>query len=315
MAPAHPARKSAEYVWLNGSLEPWDQANIHISSVGASGSINVFEGIKAYTGPDQQGLYVFCLREHLRRLAESMTMTRMRCAWSEAALFEATLELLRANRTAEDVYIRPVAFFSGMQHAGFADELDEEPEVLIWTRPFQTRLLTERSLSCQISSWTRITDNQMPPRIKTMSNYQNNRLAALEARVNGYDSAIMLGPDGKVTEGPGACLFVIRDGIVLTPMITGGILESVTRRVVMRLLQDDLGLRVVERAIDRSELYVAEEAFFCGTGAEIQPIGSFDRLPLRCGPFGPITREIDRRYHDLLRGIDSRFAEWRTAVD
>lgn len=314
MAPARPARRTADFVWLNGDLVPWDEATIHVTSMGASGGVAVFEGIKAHTSPDGQQLYVFALAQHLRRLADSMKMMRMACPWSEAELFEATLALLRRNRTAEDVYIRPVAYFSGLDYLTFADELDQAPEVLIWTRPFASRLGSGRVISCQVSSWTRITDNQMPPRIKCMSNYQNNRLAALEARVNGYDSAILLGPDGKVAEGPGACLFIIRDGVALTPPVTGGILESVTRGVVMRLLREALDVPVIERPIDRTELYVAREAFFCGTGAEIQPIGSIDRLPVGDGGVGPVTGRLERLYQDVLRGVDERFAEWRTLV-
>jgi branched-chain amino acid aminotransferase len=314
MPPARPARRTADFVWLNGELVPWDEATIHVTSMGASGGVSVFEGIKAHTSPDGKQLYVFALAAHLRRLAESMKMMRMACPWSEEDLFTGTLELLRRNRTAEDVYIRPVAYFSGLDFLTFADELNEAPEVLIWTRPFVSRLGTKRVIACQVSSWTRITDNQMPPRIKCMSNYQNNRLAALEARVNGYDSAILLGPDGKVAEGPGACLFIVRDGVALTPPVTGGILESVTRGVVKRLLSEVLDVPVVERVIDRTELYVAQEAFFCGTGAEIQPIGSIDRLPVGDGGVGPITRRLDLLYRDVVRGADARFSEWRTLV-
>jgi branched-chain amino acid aminotransferase len=301
-------------VWLNGELVPWGEATVHVTTFGAVGHFNVFEGIKAHAHPDGRELYVFGLAEHMRRLADSMKITRMACPWSEQELAAATVELLRQNGTHQDTYIRPVAFFSGLQHPNFADELDEPPEVLISTRPFTSRLGTERSIACCVSSWTRITDNQMPPRVKTMSNYQNNRLAAIEARVNGYDSTIMLGPNGKVAEGPGACLFIVRNGVALTPPVTDGILESVTRGVMLRLLPEVLDVPVVERPIDRTELYVAQEAFFCGTGAEIQPITSIDRLPLGGGQIGKLTRKLDKLYCEVVRGIDDRYPEWRTAV-
>ena len=312
--PAKPAKKLAEFVWLNGEIEPWDEATMHVTTMGAVGNFTVFEGIKAHASPDGRQLYVFGLPEHMRRMAESMKVTRMAPRWSEEELCAATVELLRRNGTAEDTYIRPVAYFTGFQHAGFADELNEEPEVVISTRPFTSKLGTERGIACQISSWTRITDNQMPARVKTMSNYQNNRLAAMEARINGYDSAIMLGPDGKVAEGPGACLFAVRKGVVITPPVTAGILESVTRGAVMRLLRDVLQLEVVERPMDRTELYVSQEAFFCGTGAEIQPITTIDRMPIGDGSMGSVTRQIDRLYEDAVRGVDERFPEWRTPV-
>ncbi len=313
MSPARAAKKTAEFVWLNGELEPWDSATLHVSTVAATGHFNVFEGIKAYLGSDGDTLNVFGLAAHIRRLAASMKLTRMACRWTEDELCQAVVDLLRKNGTREDSYIRPVAFFSGLQHADFPSELNAEPEVLIWTRPFKTTLGTDRALACQVSSWTRLTDNQMPPRIKTMSNYQNNRLAALEARTNGYDSAVLLGPDGKVTEGPGACVFIVRDGVALTPPVTAGILESVTRAAVMRLLSE-LDVRMVERPIDRTELYLADEAFFCGTGWEILPITSFDRLPVGNGEMGPLTRNLDRLYHDAVRGARARDREWLTRV-
>jgi branched-chain amino acid aminotransferase len=312
--PARAAKQSADLVWLNGSFEPWDAATVHVSAIGSTGHFNVFEGIKAYATHDGDGLSVFCLGEHLRRLANSMKITRMASPWSVDDLHEATVELLRRNGTREDTYIRPVAFYSGLQQADFSVQLNVEPEVLIWTRPFATKLCTERSLTVQVSSWARITDNQMPPRIKTMSNYQNNRLAALEAKLNGYDTAIMLGPDGKVSEGPGACLMLVRDGQVVTPPVTAGILESVTRSVVIRLLADKLGLQVVERTIDRTELYVADEAFFCGTGWEILPIASFDRLDVGDGTIGPITARVDRLYLDAVRGALPEYSAWLTPV-
>ncbi|MCC6179195.1 MAG: branched-chain amino acid transaminase [Chloroflexi bacterium] len=314
MSPAHAAARTAEYVWLNGQLEPWDSATLHVSAVGASGHFNVFEGIKGYATHDGRDLNVFGLREHLRRLAESMKITRMAPPYSVDDLTAATLSLLRRNDTRVDTYIRPVAFFSGLEHADFSLQLDAVPEVLIWTRPFKTRLGTERRLSCQVSSWTRITDNQMPPRVKTMSNYQNNRLAALQARADGYDTAIMLGPDGKVSEGPGACLVILRDGVAITPPVTAGILESVTRAVILRLLGEELGIRVVERPVDRTELYVADEAFFCGTGWEILPVTSFDRMPVGDGAMGPITAQVDALYLDIVRGGRPDYSDWLTNV-
>jgi branched-chain amino acid aminotransferase len=314
MSPARAARKSADYVWLNGQIEPWDEATIHVSTVGATGHFNVFEGIKAHVSADGHDLNVFCLDQHLRRLDESMKITRMARRYTPRDIHRAVVELLRANGTREDTYVRPIAFYSGFEQPDFSTQGDAEPEILIWTRPFVTRLGTDRGMSVQVSSWTRITDNQMPPRVKTMSNYQNNRLAALEARANGYDTAVQLGPDGKLAEGPGACVFVFRDGVAITPPVTAGILESVTRTVVMRLLREQLEVPVIERPIDRTELYIADEALFCGTGWEVLPITSVDRLPLGDGRMGPITTRVDDLYLKALRGALPRYHEWLTSV-
>lgn len=311
MPGAKPARKTAEYVWLNGGLVRWEDATIHVTTVGASAHLTVFEGIKAYRNPETDELAVFRLDAHLKRLFNSMKLVRMRCPWTLAELAAATFELLRANGTREDTYIRPVAFFSGLDVISFADTRDQPPEVLIWTRPFTSHLGTGRALSCAVSSWTHISDNVMPPRIKTMSNYQNKRLAEVEARVNGYDSAILLSPQGKVAEGPGAAIFLVRDGVAVTPPVTAGILESITRDSVLRILREALGVPVEVREVDRTELYLADEAFFCGTAAEITAITSIDRLPVGTGEIGPITRALDRCYTAAVRGLDPRFAAWR----
>jgi branched-chain amino acid aminotransferase len=165
-----------------------------------------------------------------------------------------------------------------------------------------------------ISSWSRITDNVMPPRVKASSNYLNSRYASEEARRNGYDIALILNPNGKVAEAPGACLMLVRDGKIITPTVTSGILESITRATLIQLCRDVLNVEVIEREVDRTELYVAQEAFLCGTGAEITPIASVDRFTLGDGNIGAITARVENLYHDLVRGIDARYAEWRTAV-
>jgi branched-chain amino acid aminotransferase len=310
----YPDGRIPAFLWLDGELAPFAGATVHITAMGAGAHVSVFEGIRAYAGPGGEGLSVFRLREHLERLLDSMTMMRMLIAHSVEALTEATLALLAANDVRGDTYIRPVAFYSGLDHQSFGDTLDAPPGVLIWHRPTGSQLLTERGRAVSVSSWTRIADNVMPPRIKSMSNYQNNRLAQLEARVNGYDDTILLTGAGKVAEAPGACVFLVRRGEVITPAVTSGILESITRDAVIRLCRERLGTRVVEREVDRTELYVADEVFFCGTAAEVTPVWSIDRIPLRSGGTGPITRRLDRLYHDIVRGIDPGYAEWRTPV-
>jgi branched-chain amino acid aminotransferase len=311
----YPAGNTPEYLWLDGDRVPWAEATIHVTAMGAAAHVSVFEGIRAYAGPDGAGLQLFRLREHLERLLDSMTMMRMPRAYSVEDLAAATTTLLAANGARGDTYIRPVAYYSGLDHPSFGDTLDAPPSLLIWHRPTGSQLLTERGRAVAISSWTRIADNVMPPRIKSMSNYQNNRLAQLEARVNGYDDTIMLTAAGKVAEAPGACVFLVRRGEVITPGVTSGILESITRDAIIRLCRERLGLRVVERDVDRTELYVADEVFFCGTAAEVTPVWSIDHIPVRSGGTGPLTRQLDRLYHDIVRGIDVGYPEWRTAVD
>ncbi len=301
-------------VWLDGELVPWAGATLHITAMGAAAHVSVFEGIRAYAGADGSTLFIFRLREHLQRFLDSMLMMRMPVQYTVDELTDAVLSLVRANGTRGDTYIRPVAFYSGLDHASFGDTAADPPQVLIWTRPIGSQLTTERGRAIGVSSWACIADNVMPPRIKTMSNYQNKRLAQLEAQANGYDDAVLLTAQGKVAEMPGACIFALRDEVFITPGVTSGILESITRDTVIRLCHEVIEVPVRERDMDRTELYVADEVFYCGTAAEVTPVWSVDHIPLRSKGTGAITRRLDRLYHDLVRGIDDRFPEWRTPI-
>lgn len=302
------------YVWLNGRLVRWSEAAVPVTAMGASGGLAVFEGIKAYWNRDQQQLHIFRLDVHLKRLFDSMKIVRMAPAHSPSDLAAAALEMLRANDIREDTYLRPVAFYDGVKLPSFRYTVGAPPDICLSTLAFHTHLLQHKTKACAVSSWTRLSDNQSPPRVKVMSNYQNNRLAFIEAHVDGYDDAILLDERGKVTEATGACLFMVRDGVVATPSISHGILESVTRDAVIHLCREVLGLTVLEREIDRTELYVCEEVFLCGTGEEVTAVTSVDRLPVGDGQPGVVFRLVESIYHDLVRGIDPRYPEWRTAV-
>ncbi len=226
-------------------------------------------------------------------------------------LRKAIIELVRANKLTQDVYIRPFAF----SEAGtFGGAPAQRATVIIHTDNWKSHLKEDRAGHAVVSSWTRIADNIMPPRIKASSHYLNSRDASEEARRHGYDHAIILNSNGKVAEAPGACLMLIRGSKLITPSTSSGILESITREVIMQLAGERLGLQVVEREVDRTELYVADEIFLCGTGAEIAPIVSVDRLPVARGEVGPLTRNIIDCYHDVVRGIDVSHADWRTTV-
>ena len=167
--------------------------------------------------------------------------------------------------------------------------------------------------SC-ISTWIRVGDNQLSPRVKCISNYQNSRLALIEAKRNGFDQPILLNQAGKVTEGPASCLFLVRDGVMITPSLTSGVLESITRTALIRLCREELGLTVQERDVDRTELYVADEIFFCGTGAEMLPVSSIDHFQVGDGGVGPLTSRLEHVFHDVVRGIHPGYSNWRTPV-
>jgi branched-chain amino acid aminotransferase len=231
--------------------------------------------------------------------------------YTREELREAVRALVRANQLADDVYIRPFAY---SEAATFGGAPDARATVLINTTDWRSNLKSDRVAHAMVSSWTRISDNVMPPRVKASSNYLNSRYASEEARRNGYDAAVILNANGKVAEGPGACLILARRGQLITPSVTSGILESITRETIIRIARERLHLDVAEREVDRTELYVADEAFFCGTGIEVMPVVSVDRLQLGDGRIGPITQQIVECYHDFVRGIDPAYPEWRTAV-
>jgi branched-chain amino acid aminotransferase len=301
----------AKYLWWNGTLVPWDDARIHATSLGWSTLGAVFEGIKAYWNDQQQELYAIQFREHYDRFLDSMRLQRMEQHWSAQELVKASVELLRANAIKCDAYVRPIAYFGDA--TWFSTCAESSTDVLIWSTPFQAVLGSGRTFKACVSSWTRLSDNMMSPRIKCISNYQNSRVALIEANRHGYDFPILLNDQQKVTEAPAACLFIVRRGVAITPAITSGILESITRSTLLQVCREDLDIPTEEREVDRTELYVADEVFFCGTGAEIQPVVEVDGYRIGDGGIGPITRRMEAAYHDMVRGR-SRHDHWRTPI-
>lgn len=299
------------FVWVDGKLVSWDQATIHITQLGTTSVSSVFEGIRAYWNANARKLFVFRLDAHLERLAQSIRLMRMTQTIPNEIIKQGLLDLLRANKHESDAYIRPLAFVDAPTFSGSGENIARIVQSsLLW----ESRLKSGKVAHACVSSWSRITDNVMPPRIKASSNYLNSRFASEEAKRNGYDAAIILQPNGKVAEAPGACLMIVRDGKIITPPVTSGILESITRETLIQLCREVLNIPVIEREIDRTELYVAREAFLCGTGAEITPLASIDRFTLGDGNIGPLTQRIESLYHDIVRGIDARYPEWRTEV-
>lgn len=301
------------YLWWNGERRRWEDATVHVTELGWSTVGAVFEGIRAYWDDRTEELHVFRLREHLERLARSMKMVRLELHYPVDELSETILDLLSANEAREDTYIRPLAYSADTSGKRFA-QLGHQAALLINTSPMPSHLLSGTTQTAKVSSWRRISDETMPPRIKNLSNYRNGQLAGMEARLDGYDTAFLINAGGTVAEAPGACVMLVRDGRLITPDVTSSILESITRDTLMVLAREVLGLEVVERQVDRTELYLADEVFTCGTAAEITPIVSVDKYDVGNGEIGPVTRELEQVFHDILRGREERYAGWRTPV-
>jgi branched-chain amino acid aminotransferase len=293
-------------IWMNGKVVPGEQAVLPVNSAAVFYATNVFEGLRAYWNATDGEMYGFRLAEHFARLRESMKMMRFSVPYSDVDLYEAVREVIRANEVREDIHMHLVAYVVGTG-------LDATTPTGLYINP-RRRPSAPTGLRCCVSSWRRTNDNAIPIRLKSGSNYQNGRLATLQAKADGYDSPILLNQAGLVAEGTGATFFMVRRGVLLTPPLTADILESITRITLLQDVIPDLGLEVQEREIARTELYVADEAFFCGSGYEITPILSIDRFPLGNGEVGPITKKLSRAYMDLVRGIDKRHPEWRTPV-
>lgn len=301
------------YLWWNGKRMNWDDATVHVTALGWSTVGAIFEGIRAYWNPDHEELYVFRLDEHMDRFARSLKLVRLAETWSMDELKASITDLLRANETREDTYIRPLAYRGGEGKGGFSG-IGGETEILINTHPMPSHLMSGKAQHANVSSWRRISENVMPPRIKNISNYRNSQLANMESHTSGYDIPVILNDQGKVAEGPGACIALIRDGKFVTPDTTQGILESITRDALIELARNELGLVVEERAVDRTELYIADEVFMCGTAAEISPIVSVDRYEVGNGQIGPVTQQLEGLLDDCFRGKSGIRPDWRTPV-
>ena len=294
-------------IWMNGRLLPQEQAVLPVNSAAVFYATNVFEGLRAYWNAADGELYAFRLADHFTRLRESMKMMRFTVPYNDDDLFEAVRAVLAGNEVREDVHLHLVAYVLG-------PGLDATTPTGLYINPRRRPRVAEgQGLACCVSSWQRTSDNAIPIRLKCGANYQNGRLATLQAKADGYDQPILLDRSGKVAEGTGATLLVVRKGRLVTPTTSNDILESITRTTLMEdVCPRVVGMEVVEREIDRTELYVAEEAFFCGSGYEITPITSIDRFPVGTGEIGPVTKRITQAYLALVRGQDTRHPEWRT---
>lgn len=306
-------RANMQYLWWSGERVLWDDAKVHVTGIGWPALTAVFEGVRAYKARDGKATFLFRYDAHLARLWRSMRFMHIASRWSIEELTEATRELIRANGVIDDLYVMPLAY--GMSGNRGVTAMDTQPaDIYITTRVVGSKFPDPTPEAVMVSSWTRINDNIMPPRIKAVVNYLNSRFAQSEARRGGYDSGVFLNTQGKITEGGGECFFMVRDGVVATPPTTAGILESITRDSIIHLLREEVGVEVVEREIDRTETYFAEEMFFAGTMHEIGPIRSIDGFEVPGGGTGPITRKLIDVFERVVRGEEPKYADWLTKV-
>ena len=271
----------------------------------------VFEGIRAYWNADQGQLYGLHLLEHYERLHRSCRVMRLDLPYPPERLVEITIELLRRSGYREDCYVRPLVYMSSELIGVRLHDL--ESSFTVFAVPFGTYIDIDRGISCGVSSWRRVDDNAIPARSKITGSYVNAALAKTEAQEAGFDEAIVLTNEGHVSEGSAENLFMIRGGTLITPPVTDNILEGIVRASIMRIARD-LEVPLEVRSIDRTELYIADELFLCGTGAQLSPVTAVDHRKIGSGAVGPITQQLSRVYFDAVRGNSQRYKEWVTPV-
>lgn len=300
------------WVYLDGEVKRYADAKVGLMTHALQYGTGVFEGIRGYWSPEHEQLFVLKLREHYRRMQNSVKVLKLKIPMNLDELCETSIELIRRNNFRQDVYIRPFAFKSSEEIGVRLHNLKDS--FAIYVTPFGNYVEVDGGIRCMVSSWRRVDDNAAPARAKITGIYVNSALAKTEAMENGFDEAIMLTHDGHVCEGSAENIFLLRDGKVLTPPTSDNILEGLTRLAMIELLRKELDIEVVERSIDRSELYIADEIFLCGTGAQISPVIEVDRRPIGDGQVGPVVSKLQKLYFDIVRGNSAKYRNWLTPV-
>src|SRR5579863_581701 len=302
----------SKQLFMNGEFVPVDRGVISIRTHGFSYGTGCFEGIRGYWNEEDQQIYLFRLHEHYKRFLQSCKILQISLPYTEDQLVEITVELVRRNEQKQNIYLRPVAYKAdqniGVRLHGLEDHF------ILTSEPLGNYIDTG-GLHCGVSSWRRIDDNAIPARAKITGSYVNSAFAKSEALQNGFDEAIMLTHDGHVSEGSAENIFLVINGELVTPAATENILLGVTRDTMMQLAVRELGRITRERQIDRTELYIADEIFLCGTGAQIAPVVKVDHRTVGDGNIGPISSALQKLYFEVVRGRKPEYrVQWCTPV-
>ncbi|MEW5785230.1 MAG: branched-chain amino acid transaminase [Bacillota bacterium] len=298
-------------IWLNGNIISVCDAKINVLSPTCQFGANVFEGIRCYWNDNHKQLYAFKLKEHYKRLRNSIKMMRFEEKYTVNQMEEGLIEIVKANDYKEDIAVRQTVYLDGFGSWNSFGPIGMCINPIPKKRSYDEG---KKGIHCCISSWERINDASLSPRIKVGANYINSRLAQLEAMRNGYDSSILLNNYGKVSEAPGSCIFIVRDRQLITPPITASILESITRATIIEIAEKEFNLKVSEREVERTELYIADEIFLCGTAMEIVSVLSVDKLEINQGNPGITTTKLRNKYFEIVRGTNRRYINWLTPI-
>ena len=299
--------------YFQGKIVPLSEAKVSVTTHALHYGTAVFEGIRGNWNEGDQKMYVFRMREHYERFFQGCRIMMLDIPYDVDELCQITVELLRSCGYREDLYIRPLAYKSEERVANLKlHELSSDFTLIVV--PFGAYIETDGAINCCTSSWRRIDDTIIPPRVKISGHYVNSILAKTEAVLAGFDEAIMLTQNGDVSEGSGENLFMVTKSVLYSPLVADNNLTGITRDSAMTLARNELGLEVVERGIRRSELYLADEVFLTGTAAHVTPVGTLDSRDIGNGGIGPITKEIRGMYLDAIRGDNEKYMDWCTEV-
>lgn len=299
------------YAFFKGKIIPTEKAKVSIMTNALQYGNGVFGGIRGYIADDKKTVFIFRLRDHYGRFLKSLKILNKKIAYNLDELVEITLDLIRKNKPTTDSYIRPLAYASNFEISPDLSRL--EFDFCIYMIPLGEYLSVSKGLKLAISNWIRISDNVIPARGKVTGGYVNSSLAKGDACRLGFDDALMMTADGHIAEGSGANLFIIRDGVLLTSSKYSDVLEGITRKTIIELAKD-LKIPVEEREIDRTEVYIADEAFLSGTGAQVAWIAEVDGRKISDGGVGPITQKIQRLFFNIVRGKEEKYKKWLTKV-
>ncbi len=299
------------YAYFEGRIVPIEEAKVSIATHALQYGTGVFGGIRGYLDQDGSTINIFRLRDHFERFTQSAGLIKIGLPLDVDALCELAVELTRRNAPTSNVYFRPYAYKAGLDLGPTLSGVDDG--FALYMLPLGNYYASTDGLSVMVSSWQRISDNAIPARGKVSGAYINSSITKDEAREYGFDDAILLNARGKISEGSACNLMLVRRGVLITPPVTADILEGITRRSILELARD-LDLAIEEREVDRTELYVADELFFCGTGVQVTPVTRVDRRAVGSGTIGPITARLRDRFYDIVGGKVPEYRGWLTPV-
>ena len=300
------------FAFFNGQIVPFEQATVSVLTHSFNYGTGVFGGLRGYWNDDEEQLYVFRPLDHFERLIQSASLLRIRIPYTAEELNGILNTLLRAENFRQNCYIRPLAYKSTEMIGVRLHDVDDA--LTMFAMPFGSYIANEDGAHVCFSAWRRVDDNAIPARGKIIGAYANSALIKSDAVLSGYDEALVLNQEGHVTEASAANIFVVRRGVVYTPPPQADVLEGIVRRALITLMRDDLGLEVVEREIDRTEIYVADEVFLCGTGVQVAAITRVEHRPIGAGIMGPITESARNLFFRVVQGRVAQYRDWLSPV-